>query len=395
MKISQRLLRMQPSATRVIAEKADELKAQGVEIISFSTGEPDFVSPPAAFEYARRAMDEGKTFYTATAGIKELREEIAKYYKNRFGLSYGADQIIVGGGAKPLLFEALGALINPGDEVILTTPAWVSYHEHIQFLDGVPVVVESKEGSLDLDMDRIESSITDNTVAIVVNSPQNPTGKIYDRKSIEQLCHLAIKHNFVIINDEVYERIIFDGADYRNPLCFVPEAAEHVLSVNAMSKTYAMTGWRVGFCLGPRELIKKMISLQGHLTSGTCSIAQWAAVGALRESQPDVEKMSLQYQKRKDVIVAAISDMPLITFIKPQGAFYVFVDIRNCYGKRIGDKEINNDIDFCELLLEHAHIALIPGAAFLQPGYVRISFATSLEVINAGMTRLKQFLTEL
>ena len=395
MKISQSLIRMQPSATRVLAEKAEDLKSKGVPVISFTTGEPDFSSPEASMRYAAKAMTEDKTFYTATAGIKELKQAVIDYYNERFGLKYQNDQVIIGAGAKPIIFEALGTIIDPGDEVILSAPSWVSYVEQIKFFGGKPVIVESKEKTFEIDTHKFRDAITKKTVAIIINSPNNPTGVVYDQKTMESLCDLACSHNITIINDEVYERIIFDGIHYRNPLCYRPEAVDHILNINGVSKTYAMTGWRIGYALGPEKLIKKMGALQGHLTSGACSIAQWAALGAIRESQKEVENMVIEYQNRKEIVTAELNRFPFISYAKPQGAFYVFLDIRETIGKSAGGDIISDDIVFSRELLEKGHVAVIPGTAFLLPGHVRISFATGEKEIRSGMKRMKAFLETL
>ena len=392
--ISERLMRLQPSATRAMSERAGALKAQGHDIISLSTGEPDFVSPDAAMEAARKALDEGRTFYTPTAGIPELRAAIADYYADQLGLTYHTSQIMVGAGAKPLLFEAFAALLNPGDEVILIAPAWVSYVEQIRFFEGKPVILETDPDTLDFDPRAIEAAITPGTRAIVLNSPNNPSGRVYADQDIAALCRLAVAHDLTLINDEVYERILFDGVRYRNPVAIFPEARDHVLTINAVSKTYAMTGWRIGYALGPQPLIKRMTMLQGHMTSGACSVAQWAALGAIRDGQGAVSGMAGKYQARKELITDLMDDMPHIRAIPPQGTFYVFADIRSAIGKCSGAARITDDMSFCEALLDHG-LALIPGTAFLQPGFVRLSFAASENTIRTAMNRLGGFLTNL
>ena len=248
MKISQSLLRMQPSATRAVAERAKDLKDQGVPVLSLSSGVPGFKSPIASRRYAEKAMEEGKTFYTVTAGIVELRNAVSDYYKDRFGLMYDNDQIVIGAGAKPLIFEALGAIIDPGDEVIITAPSWVSYVEQIRFFGGKPVIVETKERTFEIDIDRLRASLSENTVAIIINSPNNPTGVVYGRKTMEDLCDLAMEKDLHIINDEIYERITFDGCDYRNPLCYAPDAKEHILNINGVSKTYSIDRMAYRLC---------------------------------------------------------------------------------------------------------------------------------------------------
>ena len=392
MKLSQRLLRLKPSATRALAEKAKALKAEGVPIVSFTTGEPDFRAPEASVRYAAEAMAQGKTFYTATAGLNELKTAVRDYYARRFELAYETDQIIIAPGAKPLIFEALGALIDPGDEVILAAPSWVSYVEQIRFFGGTPVIVESRKGSFELDMEKIRCAVSPKTAAIIVNSPHNPTGVIYGRETMTALCSLAQQHDFMIINDEIYERITFDGVSYQNPLCYFPAAQNNVLTINGVSKAYAMTGWRIGFALGPKELVKKIGALQGHLTSSACSVAQWAAVGAIREAQPAVEAMVAEYQRRKNLVVAEMDAMPLVSYAEPKGAFYVFMDVSQTFGKSTAAGQISDDVVFARQLLELGHVAVVPGSAFLYPGYVRLSFATSRENIKTGMQRIKAFL---
>lgn len=386
---------MQPSATRAVAEKAKDLKDQGLPVVSLSSGVPGFRAPEVSQRYAERAMTEGKTFYTATAGTVELKRAVSDYYHDRFGLQYETDQVIVGTGAKPLIFEALGAIIDPGDEVILTAPAWVSYVEQIRFFGGKPVIVETIERTFKIDIDRVRAATSNKTVAIIINSPNNPTGLIYDQKTMKDLCSLAIEKDIYIINDEIYERIIFDGCDYRNPLCFTPEAKEHILNINGVSKTYSMTGWRIGYALGSKELVRKITALQGHLTSGACSIAQWAALGAIREADSEVDKMVSIYQNRRTIIAAELTQFPFISYIEPQGAFYFFVDIRKTIGTSSRGKIITDDITFAEVLLEQEYVTVIPGTAFLLPGYVRISFTKGEDEIRAGLKRLGKFLTAL
>ncbi|WP_265516875.1 pyridoxal phosphate-dependent aminotransferase [Nitratireductor luteus] len=395
MRISDRLTRLQPAATRVVSEKAADLRRQGRDIISLSTGEPDFVSPSAVMDAARQALDAGHTFYTPAAGLLELREEVARYYKTRFNLDYEAREVMIGAGGKPLLFEACAALLNPGDEAIIIAPAFVSYVEQVRFCDAKPVIIETDPQTLDFSLDDIRAAITDRTRIIMLNAPNNPSGRIYSDDLVVGLCELAIEHDLTIINDEIYERIVFDGLTYRNPLNFYPAARDRMLHINGASKSLAMTGWRIGFAIGPAELIKRMTMLQGHNTSGPNSIAQWAALSGLRNGQDQIDAMAAQYQKRKNLITARLGRMPYLRYIPPQGAFYIFADIRATYGKSIDGMIITDDVSFCEALLEYAEIAAIPGAAFLQPGFFRMSFATSEDIIETAMTRMHRFLAAL
>ena len=394
-KFSDRITRLQPAATRVVSERAADMRRQGRDVLSLSTGEPDFVSPPSVMRAAQDALDAGKTFYTPAAGVVELRAAIAAYYKSRFDLDYTPSEVMVGAGGKPLLYEACLALLNPGDEAILIAPAFVSYYEQVRLCDATPVVIQTDPATLDFSLDDIRAAITPRSRLIMLNAPNNPSGRIYSDDLVVGLCKLAMEHDLTIINDEIYERIVFDGRTYRNPLNLCPEAREHVLHINGASKSYAMTGWRIGFAIGPAALIKKMTMLQGHNTSGASSIAQWAALGGLENGQDEVDRMADSFQARKDLIARRLDDMPLLRYIKPEGAFYIFADARATFGKRYGEIQITDDISFCEALLEGAEVATIPGSAFLQPGFFRMSFATSEAVITEAMDRMQRFLTEL
>lgn len=392
---SERLVRLQPAATRVVSEKAQDMRRQGRDVLSLSTGEPDFVSPESVMEAARAALDAGQTFYTPAAGIPELRSAVAEYYRDRFGLDYAPNEVMVGAGGKPLLYEACMTLLNPGDEAILLAPAFVSYSEQVRLCEATPVVIQTDPETLDFSLGDIRAAITPRTRMIILNAPNNPSGRIYGDDLVRGLCELAIEHDITIINDEIYERIVFDGHSYRNPLNLCPDARAHVLHINGASKSLAMTGWRIGFAIGPAALIKKMTMLQGHNTSGACSIAQWAALGGLQNGQAQIDSMCASFQTRKDLITARLDQMPHLRYIPPQGAFYIFADIRSAIGKRSGDVTITDDVSFCEALIEDAGVATIPGSAFLQPGFFRMSFATSESIINDAMDRMHRFLTAL
>jgi aspartate aminotransferase len=394
MNISDRMLRMKPSATRAMADKAEQLKAQGKEVISLTAGEPDFPTPEAAFEYARQAMREGKTHYTTTAGFKELLQAIADYYWQRHGVGYSPKEILVGSGAKPLLFEAVGALINPGDEVIVPVPAWVSYVEQVDVFDGKSILLDTSENDFLPDLSAVENAITPRTRAIMINSPNNPTGAVYPRELMADLCRLAMKHNFVVICDEIYERLTY-GVRHVNPLADVPEAKDVVLTINGVSKAYAMTGWRIGFALGPQKLISKMAVMQGHITSCASSVSQWASLGAILHAQNEVELMLEQYRQRMEYVYAALAAMPHIRVKKPAGAFYMHIDVRGCYGKNCQGVTITDDNVFCQLLMEHALVALVPGTAFMSPGFARLSYAASMDSLRQAMAAMRGFFEKL
>jgi len=394
-RLSNRILRMRPSATALMAAKAREKKRLGFDVISFATGEPDYDSPSEAITAAQKAMAEGQTHYPPTNGIMPLRSAVAEYYNERFNLQYDpAKEIIVGTGAKQLIYEALGALINPGDEVIVFSPTWVSYVEQIRLFDGIPIKVDTSESDFIPDFRKIEKITTQKTVAMIVNSPNNPTGVVYSTECLERLAHLAFKNDLIIINDEVYERLVFDQDQPPQIVKICPKVKDSVLNINGVSKAFAMTGWRIGYALGPAKLIKAISDFQGHLTSGTSSISQWASVGALQKSQKKCEEMRAGFHKRRDLIVKLLSEIGGISFLVPQGAFYVFINISSFLGENARPR-FKDDVSFCEEFLEKKNVSLVPGTAFLSPGFVRISYSCSEEEICEGVRRFGEFLEEI
>ena len=393
MNFSDRLLRMKPSATRATADKAAQLKSEGKRILSFTVGEPDFPSPKAANDAAIEAIHRGESHYTGTGGNKELKNAIIAYYKERHNVTYTPKEILAGSGAKPLIYEAFGALVNPGSEVIIPTPAWVSYVEQVDVFDGKSVLVDTMDSQFLPSLEAIERAITPKTTAIIVNTPQNPTGVVYSRELLAGLCRLAMKHKIMLINDEIYECLTY-GVRHVNPLADAPETRDFVLSINGASKAFAMTGWRLGFAMGPAPLIDKMSTLQGHITSCPSSISQWATIGALQGAQDDVEAMRLEYEKRMEFAYSELASMPHIRVAKPQGAFYFFIDVRPSYGKKAGTSVITDDQNFCSALLD-AGVALVPGVAFMSPGFARLSYACSMETIREGLGMMRSFLESL
>ena len=389
MKLSERITRMAPSATTAMAAKAKELKDQGRPVVSFTTGEPDFNSPEAARTWAIRAMDEGQTHYTVNAGMKELRQAAADYYERHFGLRYNVNEVLTGTGAKQLLYEAMGCLVNPGDEVILFAPAWVSYYEQIRLFDGVPVIQDTQSTGCVPDPEQFEKLITNKTVAVVLNNPNNPTGMVYPHDVLEKIARIALKHGITLINDEIYERLVYGVSFTPHLLQLVPEARDIVLNINGVSKSYAMTGWRLGYALGPEKLIKAMTSMQGHITSNTSSISQWAAMGALKEAEEDVERMRKVFEQRRALVLKLLAEIPGLSVLEPKGAFYVFMDLSAFLGE---GKRWANDVDFCEAILKEKALGLVPGTAFLSPGHVRLSYSCAEEQIIEGVKRLKEFL---
>jgi aspartate aminotransferase len=386
---------IQPSATLAVDAKAKELSALGKDVISFGAGEPDFISPPAAFAYARRAMEEGRTHYPPTPGIPELRQAISDYYRERFGLTIAPAQIVVGCGAKPMIYEALAAIVDPGDEVILLAPTWVSYIEQVRLADGKIVIVDTEKTNFIPAIREVEQAITPRTAAILLNSPSNPTGVMYDADTLKKIGALAVKHDLWLIWDEIYEQLVYGDNRHFHPLQLMPELAERVITINGVSKSHAMTGWRIGYAFGPQEVMNKINALQSHFTSGATSIAQWAALGAMREGGGESQKMREAFQARRALICGLLAAMPHISFPEPQGAFYVFVNIKNCLGKSYKGQLLKDDIEFCASLLEAELVAVVPGGAFFAPGYIRVSYAVADGVIREGMARLGRFLAEI
>ena len=395
MKLSRRALKMEPSATLAVVGKAKKLKAEGKPVVSFGAGEPDFNSPPSALAYAKEAMDKGETHYTIATGIPKLKELVVNYYSNRFNVTAKPEQVIVGAGAKPLIYEALACLVDPQDEVLVFSPAWVSYVEQIKLCGGKEIIVDTSDTNFIPSIEKVTNSITDKTVGMILNTPNNPTGAVYDEKTIKELAKLAKEKDIWIIYDEIYERLVYEDAKHHCILSLVPEIEDRTILINGVSKAFAMTGWRIGYAIAPAWLAPKMGAIQGHLTSNPCSIAQWAAVGALEKAEKDVEKMHKAFSERRKLIVNLLRDMPHISFDAPTGAFYVFADIKKTLGKKHEGDLIDSDITFCTQLLEKKYVAAVPGTAFLAPGYVRLGYANSVEEITEGMNRLKSFLEEI
>ncbi len=387
MKMSKRILEIKPSATLSISAKAKTMKAEGKPIISFSLGEPDFNSPECASKAAIDAINRGESHYTLNSGIIELRKEICNYYKRRFGLEYTPDEVLVAPGAKPLLYEALQMLVDPGDEVLLFSPAWVSYVEQVHLAGGKDVIVDTLKTDLIPTKEAIEAVLSDKTVGMIINSPSNPSGAIYNEETLKMIADVAREKDLWIIFDEIYERLVYAPAKHVNILNVAPDLRDKVIIINGASKAYAMTGWRIGYALAPKPLIAKMNTLQTHLTSNASSIAQWAAWGAVKDADPDVEKMREAFEERRKVILELVRSMPYVKVRDPEGAFYIFIDVR--------ESPIPDDIKFCEKLLEEKFVAAVPGAAFFAPGFVRFSYACSMENIREGMGRLKAFLQSL
>ena len=396
MELSRKAQAIEPSLTLAITAKAKEMKENGIDVISFSAGEPDFNTPKNIINAAIKAMEDGNTKYTSVNGILQLREAICKKFKDDNGLEYNPSQIVVSTGAKQSLANTFLAILNPGDEVIVSTPYWVSYPELIKLADGKPVFVEGDEKSnYKFTKENLEKAVTAKTKAIVLNTPNNPTGTIYNKEELEVIADFAKKYNIIIISDEMYEKLIYDNENHISIASLSKDAYERTIVINGLSKSYAMTGWRIGYCAASEKIAKLMISIQSHVTSNVCSITQYAALEALSGPQDEITKMINEFEKRRNYMINRIESIDNLSIVKPKGAFYIMINIENCLGKEINGKILNDSMEFCASLLENEKLAVIPGKAFGLNNYIRVSYATSMEAIKEGLNRIESFIKKL
>ena len=385
-KISSRLSRIKPSPTLTITQKAQELKARGIDVISFSAGEPDFDTPPHIVDAAVRAMREGITRYTAVAGLPALREAVAAQSRRVRGAPCEAKQVIVTSGAKHALYGFFHAVLNPGDEVVVPAPYWVSYPDQVLLAGGEPRIVETRaEDGWVLTPKALEGAVTPRTVAVVINTPSNPTGGLYSREAIEAITRRAVELKLWIVADEIYRDLIYDGLSHVSPLSVAEREPERVFVVDGVSKTYAMTGWRIGWGIGDPDVIAAMSKIQGQETSNASSMCQAAALAAIEAPADFLDGWRAEYSARRDVMVAGLNRMPGVTCRKPQGAFYVLPDVRQICARMGGAA---TDVEIATYLLEEGRVATVPGSAFGAPGYVRLSYATSMRDIEEGLGRM-------
>ncbi|MCB1387150.1 MAG: pyridoxal phosphate-dependent aminotransferase [Nitratireductor sp.] len=388
------LSRVKPSATIAVSQKARELKAAGRDIIGLGAGEPDFDTPDNIKAAANKAIADGKTKYPPVSGIPELRQAIAAKFSRENGLTYAADQTIVGTGGKQILFNAFMATLNPGDEVVIPTPYWVSYPEMVAICGGTPVFVETTlEGSFKLTAEALEAAITPKTKWLIFNSPSNPSGAAYSHDELKALTDVLMRHDHVwVLTDDMYEHLCYDGFKFATPAQVEPGLYGRTLTMNGVSKAYAMTGWRIGYAAGPKELIKAMDMIQGQQTSGACTIAQWAAVEALNGPQDFIDERRQVFEQRRDLVVSMLNQASGITCPQPQGAFYVYPSCAGLIGKTApSGKVIETDEDFVSELLETEGVAVVHGSAFgLGPNF-RISYATSTEDLEEACRRIQRF----
>ena len=391
-KVSDRLNRLAPSATLAMSQKSGEMKAQGIDVINLSVGEPDFNTPEHIKEAAKRAIDENFSKYSPVPGYVELRKAIADKLMNENGLQYSTNEILVSNGAKQSVCNTVMALVNDGEEVIIPAPYWVSYPQMVKLAGGVPVIVEAGfEQNFKMTPEQLEAAITPKTRMIILCSPSNPTGSVYSAKELEALAEVVKRHDgLYVLADEIYEHINYVGK--HSSIAHVDGMRERTIIVNGVSKAYAMTGWRIGFIAAPEWIVKACNKLQGQYTSGPCSVSQKAAEAAYTTSQECVETMRKAFERRRDLIVELASQIPGLEVNKPEGAFYLFPKCSSFYGKSHEGKTINNSTDLAMFLLETGHVATVGGDAFGDPDCFRMSYATSDDNIREAMKRIKETL---
>lgn len=388
--LSQRSQNVTPSSTLAITAKINALIADGVDVVKFGAGEPDFDTPDYIKAAAVEALGAGFTKYTPVPGTPELRSAIAEKFQQDNGLNYSPSQVIVSCGAKHTIYNILQAICDPGDEVIFAAPYWVSYPEQIKLASAIPRVLETTPAqNFCMAPAQVEAAITPRTKAILVNSPSNPTGTTYNVDTLKEIAALAVKHQVYLISDEIYEALLYDGATHQSPASFNEETKAITFVVNGMSKAYSMTGWRIGYTAGPEDVVQAMSRIQSHSTSNPTSIAQKAAVAALTNPQDAVEKMRQAFEERRNVICQRFDEIDSVHYVKPQGAFYIFPDFSEHYGRMLNGKKVENSMDITDYLLNSAGVGVVPGDGFGADNHLRLSFATSLREINRGLDRIK------
>ena len=397
--LADRLKTLAPSSTLAVQAKAQELRRRGVDVISFGAGEPDFDTPERIKDAAIQAMRRGRTKYTEAGGVPELRAAVCGKFKRDNGLDYEPADVLVSCGAKHSLFNMVVALLNPGDEVLVPSPYWVSYPEQARLVDAAPLGVPTQEATgFDLDPERLRAAVTPRTKAVILNSPNNPTGAVFSPAALAAVARLAVERNLFVVSDECYEALTFEGR-HVSIAALDPEVKARTLVINTCSKAYAMTGWRIGFAAGPRELIRGMTDVQSQVTSNPSSIAQWAAVEALTGPQDEVAKMAGEFDRRRRIIVPGLNALPGVSCVMPKGAFYAFANVAKLFGRQWrsadGPRTLEGSVDVTAFLLEEAKVAVVPGVDFGSDDHVRLSYATSEALIREGLARMAAALSRL
>ena len=391
--LSQRSGKVAPSSTLAITAKINSMQAEGIDIVKFAAGEPDFDTPEYIKDAPIEALKKGFTKYTPVPGIAELRDAIVEKFKRDNDLVYSPSQVIVSCGAKHSIYNILQAICDPGDEIVFAAPYWVSYPEIVKLADAAPVIVETTaDDNFCMKPEQIENVLSDKTKAVIISSPSNPTGTVYDAAALAQIGQLAIERQFYVISDEIYESLLYDNLKHESIASLDEAVQEITFVVNGVSKAYSMTGWRIGYTAGPEKAIQAMSRIQSHSTSNPTSIAQFGALTALTSSQEAVEDMRLAFEERRNVICQRFDEIEGVTYAKPQGAFYIFPDVSAHYGRNLNGTTVNGSLDMTAYLLDNARVGVIPGSASGADNHLRLSFATSPAEINRGLDRIKEAL---
>ncbi|HXJ84557.1 MAG TPA: pyridoxal phosphate-dependent aminotransferase [Candidatus Methylomirabilis sp.] len=386
--LADRMKTLAPSPTLAMQAKAKAMRAQGIDVISFGAGEPDFDTPQRIKDAAIRALEKGQTKYTEVGGIPELRAAVCQKLKRDNGLDYSADEVTVSCGAKHTLFNIFMALVNPGDEVLIPSPYWVSYPEQVRILGATPVPVPTHEATgFDLDPAQLRQAVTSRTKMVILDSPGNPTGAVFSAQALAEVAKLAVERDLWVVSDECYEVLTYEGR-HRSIASLSAEIKARTIVVNTCSKAYAMTGWRIGYAAGPKLVIKAMTDVQSQVTSNPTSIAQWAASEALAGPQDEVAKMAGEFDRRRHVIIEGLNAIPGVSCVMPKGAFYAFPNVSGLFGKRAKSGVLRGSADVCAFLLEEARIATVAGVDFGSDAHIRLSYATGLESIKEGLARM-------
>ena len=396
MDYSLKAMKLPPSITLAITAKAKEMKAEGKDVVGFGAGEPDFNTPQNIIDACKKALDEGKTKYVPASGINELKDAVVNKFKRDNDLTYERNQIIISTGGKQCLFNTLMALTNPGDEILIAKPYWVSYPDLIALSGGNCVVVETREEEdYKFTLESLEASVTPKTKAIIVNSPNNPTGTVYSREELQSIADFCKKHDIFIISDEIYEPLIYGEEKHISIASLSEDAYKRTVVVNALSKAYAMTGWRLGYAAGPKDLIKILGNIQSHTTSNSTSFVQYAAVEALNGDQSFIPLMNEEFRLRRDYMIERADKIKGLDYIYPKGAFYLMLDVRFFIGKHFRGNTIKSSLDLADMLLSEYLVAVVPGSGFGLEGFLRLSYATNRDAIKKGFDRIEEFLAEI